>query len=218
MPRQTDLHPEAHLWYAVLNRNPNAQDAEKAGYRPQHVIAPNSAKANVLAACCYMIVESPLGALLVAATNQGLCNVRLGETASALEQELQQEFQNAVLQPANNELQCWTQTLVAYLSGICPLPELPIDVKATAFQLQVWEALQLLPLGTTASYSHIACQIGQPTAIRAVARACATNPVALVIPCHRVVQKDGGLGGYRWGVHRKQELLNIEANFAHNAT
>jgi len=158
----------------------------------------------------YTIVESSLGLLLVAATQQGLCSVRLGETALVLEQELQQEFQNAVFQPAQQELQSWTQTLVSYLSGHCSLLELPLDVKATAFQLLVWEALRTIPIGTTASYSEIAAQIGQPTSMRAVARACATNPVALVIPCHRVIQKDGGLGGYRWGVHRKQELLNLE--------
>lgn len=91
------------------------------------------------------------------------------------------------------------------------MPELPFDVQATAFQLQVWQALQTIPVGTTASYSDIACAIGQPTSVRAVARACATNPVALVIPCHRVVRKDGSLGGYRWGVSRKQALLNIES-------
>lgn len=158
----------------------------------------------------YTIVASPLGALLVAATKRGICSVRLGETAIALEQELKQEFQEALLQPADSDLLNWTQALVNYLSGI-PLPELPLDVQATAFQLQVWEALRAIPIGTTASYSDIARAIGQPTSVRAVARACANNPIALVIPCHRVVQKDGGLGGYRWGVNRKQALLNIES-------
>lgn len=159
----------------------------------------------------YTIIDSPLGLLLVAATQQGLCSVRLGNTASTLEQELKQEFKDASLQPADRELQQWTQTFIDFLGGVCPLPTLPIDVQATAFQLQVWKALQTIPVGTTASYSDVARQIGHPTSVRAVARACATNPVALVIPCHRVVQKDGGNGGYRWGVHRKQELLNLEA-------
>lgn len=159
----------------------------------------------------YTIVESPLGFLLVAATEQGLCNVRLGETATVLEEGLKQEFQGALLQPADSELRDWTQALVNYLSGIHPLPELPFDVQATAFQLQVWQALQAIPVGTTATYSDIARAIRQPTSVRAVARACATNPVALVIPCHRVVRKDGSLGGYRWGVSRKQALLNLES-------
>jgi AraC family transcriptional regulator of adaptative response/methylated-DNA-[protein]-cysteine methyltransferase len=161
----------------------------------------------------YTIIQSPLGFLLVAATQRGLCSVRLGNIASTLEQELKQEFKAASLQSADVELQQWTQTFINYLSGSCPLPALPIDVQATAFQLQVWQALQTIPVGTTASYSDVACQIGRPTSVRAVARACATNPVALVIPCHRVVQKDGSLGGYRWGVHLKQELLNLEAHF-----
>lgn len=159
----------------------------------------------------YTIVESPIGYLLVAATEHGLCKVQLGETATALEEGLKQEFQDALLQPADTKLHDWTQALVNYLSGTRLLPELPFDVKATAFQLQVWQALQTIPVGTTATYSDIACAIGQPTSVRAVARACATNPVALVIPCHRVVRKDGSLGGYRWGVTRKQALLNIES-------
>lgn len=162
----------------------------------------------------YTIIESPLGLLLVAATQQGLCSVRLGNTASILEQDLKQEFKDASLQPADRELQQWTQTFIDYLSGVCPLPALPIDVQATAFQLQVWEALRTIPVGTTASYSDVARQIGHPKAVRAVARACATNPVALTIPCHRVVQKDGSLSGYRWGVHRKQELLNLEVQWS----
>lgn len=159
----------------------------------------------------YTIICSPLGQLLVAATNKGLCSVRLGETATDLEQELKQEFQNALLVPDDEDLHNWTQILVNYLSGNSHLPELPLDVQATAFQLRVWETLRMIPIGTTASYSDIAQAIGQPKSVRAVARACATNPVALIIPCHRVVQKNGGLGGYRWGVSRKKALLNFEA-------
>lgn len=159
----------------------------------------------------YTIVQSPLGSLLVAATERGLCNIRLGETATALEVGLKQEFSGALLQPANSELCDWTQALVNYLSGTLPCPALPLDVQATTFQLQVWEALRAIPPGTTTSYTDIARAIGRPTSVRAVARACATNPVALVIPCHRVVQKKGGLGGYRWGVDRKQALLRLES-------
>lgn len=160
----------------------------------------------------YTIVESPLGTLLVAATERGLCSVKLGD-GTALEQELKQEFQNALLQIDDNKLHLWNQALVNYLNG-CPLPDLPFDVQASAFQLQVWETLRKIPIGTTASYSDIADAIGRPTSVRAVARTCATNPVALVIPCHRVVSKDGSLGGYRWGVSRKQALLDLESKFS----
>ena len=132
-----------------------------------------------------------------------------------LEQELHQEFKNAHLQSDDPELQQWVQSLSDYISGLRSLPALPMDVQATAFQLRVWQALQTIPVGMTASYSEIAHQIGQPTSTsRAVARACATNPVALVVPCHRVIQKDGGLGGYRWGIERKQKLLDLEARLS----
>ena len=124
------------------------------------------------------------------------------------------EFHHASFRRADEELQHWIQAMVDYLSGNLPLPELPCDVKATAFQLRVWEELRKIPIGTTRSYSDIAVSIGQPTAIRAVACACATNPIALIVPCHRVVPKAGGLGGYRWGVARKQALLDLEKQYA----
>lgn len=176
----------------------------------------------------YTTVNSDLGFLIIAATERGLCSVRLGETVAQLEDELRNEFRYASLRRADMELflgrysvqknsdglQDWIQALVDYLSGNLPLPELPYDVKATAFQLRVWEALRKIPIGTTVSYTDIACAIGLPTAIRAVARACATNPIALLVPCHRVVPKAGGLGGYRWGVTRKQALLNLEKEYA----
>lgn len=161
----------------------------------------------------YTTVNSPLGYLIIAATARGLCSVRLGETVAELEDELLQEFRYASL-CRTDELQEWIQALVDYLSGNLPLPELPYDVKATAFQLRVWQALQEISIGTTASYSDIACSIGQPTSVRAVARACATNPIALVIPCHRVVPKAGGLGGYRWGVTRKRAIIDLEKQYA----
>lgn len=162
----------------------------------------------------YTTVNSALGFLIIAATERGLCSVRLGETVAELEDELRNEFRHASLRRADNELQDWIQVLVDYLSGNLPLLELPYDVKATAFQLRVWEALRKIPIGTTVSYTDIACAIGLPTAVRAVARACATNPIALLLPCHRVVPKAGGLGGYRWGVTRKQALLDLEKEYA----
>jgi AraC family transcriptional regulator of adaptative response/methylated-DNA-[protein]-cysteine methyltransferase len=162
----------------------------------------------------YTSVNSPLGFLTIAATERGLCSVRLGETEAELEAGLRNEFRYATLRRADDELRQWLQALVDYLSGDRSVPELPSDVKATAFQLRVWEALREIPLGTTVSYSDIASVIGQPTAVRAVARACATNPIALVVPCHRVLPKAGGVGGYRWGVTRKQKLLALEQEYA----
>lgn len=161
----------------------------------------------------YTTVNTPLGFLIIAATERGLCSVRLGETVAELEDELRDEFYQALLHRTDEELQHWIQALVDYLSGNLPLLELPYDVKATAFQLRVWEALREIPIGTTVSYTDIACAIGQPTSVRAVARACATNPIALIVPCHRVVPKAGGLGGYRWGFTRKQALLNLEKEY-----
>lgn len=157
----------------------------------------------------YATVNSPLGYLLVAATTRGICSVRLGDNLAELEDGLQSEFRHASLRRAEDELREWVQALVNYLS-LMPLPELPCDVKGTAFQIRVWETLKKIPVGTTRSYSDIASLIGKPTAIRAVARACATNPLALIVPCHRVVPKSGGIGGYRWGVIRKQALLELE--------
>lgn len=157
----------------------------------------------------YTIVNSPLDFLMIAATNQGLCSVQLGDSSAELEDQLRNEFCHASIRQTN-ELQEWTRAIVNYLSGNLPLPDLPCDVRATAFQIQVWEALKKIPIGTTVYYSDIACTIGQPTSVRAVARACATNPIALLVPCHRVVPKSGGLGGYRWGVDRKRALLALE--------
>ena len=157
----------------------------------------------------YAIVKSPLDFLLIAATDRGLCSVQLGDSIAELEAQLRTEFRHASVRQTD-ELQDWMQAIVNYLSGSVPLPDLPCDVRATAFQIQVWEALKRIPIGTTVHYSDIACKIGQPTSVRAVARACATNPIALLVPCHRVTPKSGGLGGYRWGVDRKRALLELE--------
>ncbi|MCY7277017.1 MAG: methylated-DNA--[protein]-cysteine S-methyltransferase [Phormidesmis sp. CAN_BIN44] len=164
---------------------------------------------NQLEDICYAIVQSPLDFLLIAATDRGLCSVQLGDSIAELEAQLRTEFRQASIQQTD-KLQDWMQTIVNYLNGNMPLPDLPCDVRATAFQIQVWEALKKIPIGTTVHYSEIACKIGQPTSVRAVARACATNPIALLVPCHRATPKSGGLGGYRWGVDRKRALLDLE--------
>jgi AraC family transcriptional regulator of adaptative response/methylated-DNA-[protein]-cysteine methyltransferase len=151
------------------------------------------------------------GLLLVAATERGICRISFGDGAAPLERALRIEFPAADIARDNGALRAWIERVTAHLQGREPRLDLPLDVRATAFQRRVWEALQKIPYGSTRSYSQVARSIGRPTAVRAVARACATNPVALVIPCHRVVREDGNLGGYRWGVDRKQALLEGEA-------
>lgn len=162
----------------------------------------------------YAVVVSPLGHLLVAATARGVCAVKLGDDAEALAAELRAEFPAASAHAPHPQLGQWVQAVVDYLRGEQPHLDLPTDVRATAFQRRVWAALRRIPLGQTRSYSAVARALGQPTATRAVARACATNPVALVVPCHRVVGANGALTGYRWGVERKRQLLAQEAALA----
>jgi len=159
----------------------------------------------------YVTVPTSLGRLLVAATERGVCRVALGNDAAVLEAELIAEFPAArVVRDRSGKLTGWVSAILAYLDGREPDLELPLDIRATAFQRRVWQELQKIPFGQTRTYAEIAKRIGQPTATRAVARACATNPTALVIPCHRVIKEGGDLGGYRWGVDRKQVLLKRE--------
>jgi AraC family transcriptional regulator of adaptative response/methylated-DNA-[protein]-cysteine methyltransferase len=158
----------------------------------------------------YAIADSPLGKLLVAATSSGLCSVKLDDSAAKLEQDLREEFPAAEIKRDDQTLGGSVENVLNHLEGKQPHIDLPLDVRATAFQRQVWEQLRLIPMGQTRSYGEVARTIGQPTATRAVARACATNPVALVIPCHRVVREDKTLGGYRWGIERKKKLLEKE--------
>ena len=158
----------------------------------------------------YTIVPSPLGKLLVAATASGICAVKLGDTRHSLESDLRTEFPAASLEADRLVRAEWVSAIVAGLEGSQPAENLPLDVRGTAFQWQVWRALQRIPFGETRSYSEVAEAIGQPRAVRAVARACATNPVCVVVPCHRVVPKSGQPGGYRWGAERKARLLTLE--------
>lgn len=162
----------------------------------------------------YSIVNSPLGRLLVAATERGVCAVSLGDSDVHLEAALRAEYPAADLHKDGATLKPWAETLVSYLRGQTPHLALPLDIQATAFQRKVWDALRAIPYGTTRSYGEIARALGRPSAARAVARACATNPVSLVIPCHRVVREDGALGGYRWGMERKRALLTQERRAA----
>jgi len=159
----------------------------------------------------YEIAPTPLGYLLVGATDDGVCAVKLGSDPDALVREMQHEFSAAQLYHVLGPLSRWVSELADYLAGKLPWPELPYDVRATAFQRRVWDYLRRIPPGNTKYYSQVAEELGQPAATRAVARACATNPVALVVPCHRVVGKSGSLTGFRWGLDRKQALLDLEA-------
>ncbi len=158
----------------------------------------------------YAIVETPLGRLLVAATNKGVCSVMLGDSDASLKADLLQEFPAAEICLDEKPLRSSLSAIVEHLKNKSPHIDLPLDIRATAFQRQVWEQLRAIPYGETHSYSEVAKAIGQQKAVRAVARACATNPVALVIPCHRVIREDKSLGGYRWGLERKKKLLATE--------
>jgi AraC family transcriptional regulator, regulatory protein of adaptative response / methylated-DNA-[protein]-cysteine methyltransferase len=159
----------------------------------------------------FTIAASPLGRVLVAATARGISAIYLGENEAKLESELRREYPNAEIRRDRQGLEDWVAKVVEHLSGRAPHLDLPTDVQATAFQRRVWEELRKIPYGTTRTYTQVARAIGRPTAVRAVARACATNPVSIVVPCHRVVREDGNLAGYRWGLSRKQALIEHEA-------
>ncbi len=162
------------------------------------------------AAIAYTIAASPLGRLLVGVTERGVCAVSLGDEDAALVKGLRAEYPAAEIIRADARLMPTVAAILAHLSGAEPAIDLPLDLRATGFQWRVWQELRRIPRGATASYQAIAAAIGQPKAVRAVANACANNRVALVIPCHRVIREDGKLGGYRWGVERKEKLLATE--------
>ena len=158
----------------------------------------------------YTIAKSPLGRVLVAATERGVSAVYLGDTESTLVAELREEYPRAEIAAAPDSFQRWVSEVVLRIEGKQPHLELPLDVQATAFQRRVWKELQRIPRGRTRTYSQVAKSLGQLKAVRAVARACATNPVSIVVPCHRVIREDGTLAGYRWGLSRKEQLLAQE--------
>ncbi len=158
----------------------------------------------------YTIVACRLGRLLVAATPRGICSIAMGAADADLVSQLRAEYPAAVISQDAGPLSTWTTAIVAHLNGARRNLDLPLDIQATAFQWQVWNALAAIPYGETRTYGDVARAVGRPSAARAVARACATNPVALAIPCHRVVRSDQRIGGYRWGAARKQALLRQE--------
>ncbi|MGH7702837.1 MAG: bifunctional DNA-binding transcriptional regulator/O6-methylguanine-DNA methyltransferase Ada, partial [Gemmatimonadales bacterium] len=162
----------------------------------------------------YTIVDSPLDRMLVASTARGICSVGFGSSDEPLETALRREYPEALIRRGGREFGAAVSAILGHLAGDWPHLDLPLDVRATTFQWRVWRALQAIPIGETRSYGQIAKALQLPGATRAVARACATNPVALVVPCHRVIRTDGGLGGYRWGLARKQRLLVREAELS----
>jgi AraC family transcriptional regulator of adaptative response/methylated-DNA-[protein]-cysteine methyltransferase len=158
----------------------------------------------------WTVVGCALGRLLLAATPRGACLVALGDDDAALAAALRDELPQAELTRDDDGLAAWAASLAGQVEGLQPRLAVPLDVRGTAFQKSVWRELCAIPHGQTRTYREVARRLGRPTAARAVARACATNPVSVLVPCHRVVREDGGLGGYRWGVGRKQALLARE--------
>ena len=162
----------------------------------------------------YTIADSPLGRVLVAATERGVCSVKLGDSDAELTRALFTEYPSASIDSKDTaispSLNLWLEQVLSSLNGNSRTIDLPMDLQATAFQTRVWEELRRIPYGSTRSYQEIAKAIGKPNAVRAVANACASNHLALVIPCHRVIREDRSLGGYRWGLERKRQLLQKE--------
>ena len=160
----------------------------------------------------YSIAKTTLGKVLVATTGRGISAIYLGENDKQLVSELRAEYPKAELKPNSASHGDWLKEVCRRIDGAKPSVELPLDIQATAFQRRVWNELQKIPLGTTRTYTQVAHALGKPKSVRAVARACATNPVSIVVPCHRVIRADGQLAGYRWGLKRKQELLEREGS------
>jgi AraC family transcriptional regulator of adaptative response/methylated-DNA-[protein]-cysteine methyltransferase len=162
----------------------------------------------------YVTIPSPIGLIMIGATDRGLCFLQFGDDPEELLKSLSREYPRAEVKPMaapfSPELQKWVDALAQHLAGSRPHLDLPVDIRATAFQMRVWRYLQSIPYGEVQSYTEVAEGIGQPTAVRAVAQACAKNVVALVIPCHRVIRGTGELGGYRWGLDRKRSLIDKE--------
>ena len=164
----------------------------------------------IAAAIRYTCADSPLGRMLIAATERGICAIQFARSDGELIEGLKREFPFATRKSDQAGLQSWVDSLLKHMRGKALDSSLPLDIRATAFQRRVWTYLQSIPFGATRSYSQVAQAIGRPSACRAVARSCATNPVAVAIPCHRVVREDGSMGGYRWGIERKKALLEME--------
>lgn len=221
-PRQyADWHRQARFRRALREGEGIAAATYGAGYGSGSRVYENSSRNMGMTpagyrlrgqglAIRYTVVPCRLGFLLAAATQKGICAVRLGDSADELTENLLEEFSRAEIGEADGRLTEWAGMLVRYLDGAADWPCLPVDIIGTAFQQRVWDFLRKIPEGETASYSRIAAELGKPEASRAVGSACAANPAALVVPCHRVVRVSGDSGSYRWGDGRKKELLALE--------
>lgn len=165
----------------------------------------------------YSIVECALGRLLVGATARGICFAGLGDADQSLIGELRGDYPRATVRRDDVTLRPWIVAIARYVNGRSPMPDLPLDIRGTPFQLQVWNELRSIPAGETRSYTAIARRIGRPDAIRAVGTANGANPVSVLIPCHRALRASGHLGGYRWGLERKRQLLAMESGGQHDA-
>jgi AraC family transcriptional regulator of adaptative response/methylated-DNA-[protein]-cysteine methyltransferase len=162
----------------------------------------------------YATLPTAIGLMMIGATDRGICFVGFGEMQLELLERLRAEYPKAAIEPMpepfHPDFRAWVNAITRHLAGEAPRPDLPLDIQATAFQMRVWKYLQTIPAGDVQSYSEVATAIGQPNAARAVAQACARNPAAVLIPCHRVIRGSGELGGYRWGLARKRGLIDAE--------
>jgi len=159
----------------------------------------------------YTISQSSLGLVIIAGTTRGICAVRFGDSKSQLIEDLRQTFPEAAVAQGNEDFDQWAKAVIEQIDHPAQPRNLPLDIQGTAFQQRVWQALREIPAGATQSYAQLAARIGSPNAVRAVGTACGANPVAVLVPCHRAVRSDGSLAGYRWGLDRKQQLLQKEA-------
>ncbi len=190
---------------------PFASDAEREALPRSSTVPTRFRSGGSGAAIRFAVGECSLGSILVAATDKGVCAILLGDKPEALVRELEDRFPKATLIGGDKDFEQWVAKVVGFVEAPALGLDLPLDVRGTAFQQRVWQALRKIPAGATVTYSQIAQRIGLPKAVRAVAQACASNAIAVAIPCHRVVRNDGSLSGYRWGVERKRALLDREA-------
>ncbi len=188
----------------LYSRRASELGMEPAKYRRGAIAAPIR----------YTCADSPLGRILIAATDKGVCSIQFADSDEELEQGLKQEFPFALRRRDDGMMVDLLQSVIRQMNGSEVARSLPLDIRATAFQRRVWSYLQSIGFGKTRSYAEVAKAIRHPSAVRAVARACATNPIAIAIPCHRVVRFNGEMGGYRWGITRKKALLEMEARVA----